>query len=416
MRLRVITFFLVVIAVTVLLYEFGGPKASPTHREQPSLTGSSFASFTPISTSFPTAAQGWVLGTVHCSSRPDCVQLRSTRDGGVTWKLDQLPGALLKIVDQKYHHSIAALNSSGLNVRFANAFDGWMYGTLQSFDYFGGITTSRWLVVLWSTHNGGVTWTKQNPPGLGLEGTTFDLEATSHEVYLLGLGSTARAVVVESPVQRDDWTVATIPTLGYPAGGSETTGNIVVSGGEAWLIEGNDRGITGSLRLIQNGQWSQWSAPCASVGDSYVVPVASDARNLGVVCELGGVFSQPTPNAPPGAKPGSWWLYVSNNRGSSFHPMRELHGAGGYFAALASPTPHVFFFQYGSGSGDNLEVSRNDGRNVRTVFRGLVTYLHFVNTTTGIGIAESRSNTSEMIVTRNGGKSWHVQDFPTKSQ
>lgn len=415
MRLRVIAFFLVVIAVTVLLYEFGGPKASLTHAERPSLTGSSFASFTPISTSFPTAIQGWVLGTVPCSSRPDCVQLRSTRDGGATWKLDRLPEALLKVVDQRYHQSIAALNSSGLNVRFANALDGWVYGTLQSFDYFGGITTSRWLVVLWSTHNGGVTWTKQNPPGLGTEGTTYDLEATSHAVYLLGLGSTLRVVVVESPVQRDDWTVVRIPTLGYPAGGSETTGNIVVRGDEAWLIEGNDRGITGSLRLIQSGRWSEWSPPCASVGDSYVVPVASDARNLGVVCELGGVFSQPTPNAPPGATPGSWWLYVSNNAGTSFHAMRELHGAGGYFAALASPTPNVFYFQYDFGSGEYLEVSRDGGRNVRPVFRGLVTYLHFINPMTGICLAESPSNTSEMIMTRNGGRSWSVQHFPTKS-
>jgi hypothetical protein len=147
------------------------------------------------------------------------------------------------------------------------------------------------------------------------------------------------------------------------------------------------------------------------VGDSYVAPVASDARHLVAVCEIGGVFSQPSPKAPPGATPGSWWLYVSNNAGSNFHAVRKLHGAGGYFSALASPTPDVFFFQYDLGSGLELVMSRDAGKHAHVVFHGPVTYLHFVNTTDGIGIAESPSGTSEMIVTHGGGRFWSVLRF-----
>jgi photosystem II stability/assembly factor-like uncharacterized protein len=56
-------------------------------------------------------------------------------------------------------------------------------------------------------------------------------------------------------------------------------------------------------------------------------------------------------------------------------------------------------------------MSGGAGKRARVVFHGAVTYLHFINTTDGIGIAESPSNTSEMIVTHDGGRSWAVQRF-----
>lgn len=395
----------------VLLYAFAGVKTISTSQPSSNLNGSPSASFTPISTSFPTTDRGWVLGTVRCSVRPACVQLRSTRDGGATWALDSLPRAFLVLVDQKYQNSIAALNSTGLTVRFANSSDGWIYGTVENFDYFGGITTSRSLMLLWSTHDGGVTWTRSNLSGLASGGPIFDLEASNHEVYLLGEGPKFTAVLLDSPVHRDHWSVVSTPLLPPPVGGSETGGNIALSGHEGWLVEGNDRGITGSLRLNQQGQWTAWSPPCATVGNSYVVPVATDARHLLVVCEIGGVFSQPSPTAPAGAMPGSWWLYVSNDAGSNFYAVRQLHGTNGYFSALGSPISDVYFFFYDRGAGLELVMSRDGGKNMRTVFRGNVAYLHFMNSTDGVGIAKTRSNASEMIMTHNGGRSWIVQSF-----
>ncbi|MHB1089129.1 MAG: hypothetical protein ACYC19_10265 [Acidimicrobiales bacterium] len=343
------------------------------------------------------------------------MQLRTTHDGGATWTLDPLPQALLRAADARDTTTISAVSSSPpfalLNVRFANVRDGWIYGTIPSVDRFGGITTSRWLVTLWSTHDGGATWTKCSLPGIGTEGTTFDLQASSREVYLLGEGPKFTSVLVESPVEHNHWTVVTSPPLPFPAGGSETSANIVLNGRTGWLVEGNDRGITGSLRLKHDGHWTEWSPPCSSVGDSYVVPVASNPNDLGVVCEIGGVFSQPAPKAPPGATPGSWWFYTSNNAGLSFHAVRELHAQQGYFATLASPAPNVFFFQYDSGHGLELVVSRNDARSVHAVFRGLIAYLHFMNRSDGAAIATSLSNTPEMIMTHDGGRSWHIQRF-----
>ncbi|MHB1251722.1 MAG: hypothetical protein ACYC0I_06285 [Acidimicrobiales bacterium] len=343
------------------------------------------------------------------------MQLRTTHDGGATWTLDPLPQALLRAADARDTTTISAVSLSPpfalLNVRFANVRDGWIYGTIPSVDRFGGITTSRWLVTLWSTHDGGATWTKCSLPGIGTEGTTFDLQASSREVYLLGEGPKFTSVLVESPVEHNHWTVVTSPPLPFPAGGSETSANIVLNGRTGWLVEGNDRGITGSLRLKHDGHWTEWSPPCSSVGDSYVVPVASNPNDLGVVCEIGGVFSQPAPKAPPGATPGSWWFYTSNNAGLSFHAVRELHAQQGYFATLASPAPNVFFFQYDSGHGLELVVSRNNARSAHAVFRGLIAYLHFMNRSDGVAIATSPSNTPEMIMTHDGGRSWHIQRF-----
>ena len=413
MRLRLITVLVAAIAVIGLLYAFGGVKRSVTSEAGSSLDGSATARFTPLSASFPSASRGWVLGTVPCSLRPACVQLRSTHDGGATWTMQPLPKALLTLVDQKYHTTIAALNSTGLDVRFANARDGWIYGTVDNFDYFGGITTSRWLVLLWSTHDGGTAWTRLHPPGLGSQGPVYDLEVSKDEAYLLGGGPSASAVLVASPAHRDRWRVVATPPLPPSTGGSNTTGNIVVSGRAGWLVEGGDRGITGSLRLGPGGRWTAWSPPCASVGNSYVVPVASDVRHLVVVCEIGGVFAQPSPTAPPGASPGSWWLYASNDAGTHFHPVRELHGVNGYVAALASPTPGVTFFQYDRGSGLELVMSRDEGKIARVVFRGAVTSLSFADANDGFGIATSPSNTPEMIVTHDGGRSWRVQRFPS---
>jgi hypothetical protein len=266
-------------------------------------------------------------------------------------------------------------------------------------------------VLLWSTHDGGATWTKVSLPGLASQGPIYDLEVSKYEAYLLGEGPKFTAVLVASPVHSDHWSVVTTPPLQAASGGSDTTGNIVVNGHAGWLVEGGDRGITGSLRLNREAQWTTWSPPCTSVGDSYVVPVASDPRYLLVVCEIGGVFALPSPTAPPGETPGSWWLYVSNDAGSNFHAVRKLHGVNGYFAALASPAPNVFFFQYDLGSGLKLVMSRDGGKCTHVVFHGLVSYLHFVNTTFGIGIAESPSNTSEMIATHDGGRTWTVQGF-----
>ncbi|MHB1969994.1 MAG: hypothetical protein ACYCPK_07180 [Acidimicrobiales bacterium] len=413
MRPRGIAFVVVAIAVVALLYTFGGVKRTVSSEASSNLEGSPSATFTPLSVSFPTARRGWVLGTVSCSLRPACVQLRTTRDGGAAWTVDPLPEALLKIVDQRYHKTIAALNSTGLNVRFANAHDGWIYATVENFDYFGGITTSRWLVILWSTHDGGATWTRVKPPGIDSQGPLFDLEASPYEAYLLGEGARGTAVLVESPVQRDHWSVVSTPPLPPATGGSATTGNLVVSGHAGWLVEGGDRGITGSLRLSPGGEWTTWTPPCAAVGNSYVVPVASDARHLDVVCEIGGVFAQPSPTAPPGATPGSWWLYASTNAGSSFRAVREVHGVNGYFAALASPTPHSVLFLYDSGSGLEMVRSSDGGRRMHTVFRGSVTYLHFENASDGVGIATSTASTPEMIVTHDGGRSWRVQHFGT---
>ena len=68
------------------------------------------------------------------------------------------------------------------------------------------------------------------------------------------------------------------PDLFLPAGGGELVGSFVLQGGSGWLVEGNDRGITGSAELQGMDRWTNWAPPCQSVGNSLTVPAASHRK------------------------------------------------------------------------------------------------------------------------------------------
>ena len=103
--------------------------------------------------------------------------------------------------------------------------------------------------LLWSTHNGGASWHRVPLTGLANDDPILDLETARGTVYLMAIGKTQLRVVVESsPVGQDAWRLDQAPDLFLPAGGSQPVGSIVLQGGKGWLVEGNDRGITGQRR------------------------------------------------------------------------------------------------------------------------------------------------------------------------
>ena len=121
-------------------------------------------------------------------------------------------------------------------MRFANILDGWIYGGLPN----GG-------PVLWSTHNGGASWQKAPLTGLANDAPVLDLETAHGTVYLMAISKAQQRVDIQSsPVGQDAWRLDQTPDLFLPAGGGELVGSFVLQGGSGWLVEGNDRGITGS--------------------------------------------------------------------------------------------------------------------------------------------------------------------------
>jgi hypothetical protein len=173
------------------------------------------------------------------------------------------------------------------------------------------------------------------------------------------------------------------------------------------LVEGNDRGVTGSAELESQGRWGSWTPPCAQVGDSYTVPTASSALDLFAVCQIGGFGGSVSKSDPPGAALGSTWLYVSGNGGHSFHAVRQLAPLGPvtYGGVLASPSPGVLFVSR-SGRSDQLVGSFDGGHHWSVAYTGGLFYLGFTNPAQGVGLIQGAGRTTAMIMTFDGGHHW----------
>lgn len=374
-------------------------------------------SFDPGSVTFVSLSTGFALGTVPCRGPGECLALRETTDGGQTWSDQQLPVALLSGVNRRDNgYPVLGVGGGSLTVRFADPQDGWISGAVPA----GGTLRS----VLWSTHDGGRNWHDiASVPGLSSQAPVMDLEAARGVVYALGQmsGNGVGAALASSPVGADHWHAVPTPSLGFPAGGANPVGDLVLQGGSGWLVEGNDRGISGSARLLPDGRWAAWSPPCSLVGDSYAVPAAADASHLYALCQMGGFASALSAHAPKGAKLGSTWLYGSSDGGLSFHPVVQL-GAGYPGAtgaqqvqlgpvAAASPG-HLFVERYAKSA--QLLGSFDGGRHWQVVYGGNVSYVGFTSPAQGVAITQpsaSAQSPSGMVMTRDGGRHWHRVSF-----
>lgn len=364
--------------------------------------------FDPVSVTFVSLKTGWALGTSPCSSG-SCLGLRETTDAGSSWVVRPLPAALVAAADRKVSGNLALDEccGGGLNVRFANLLDGWIYGGLLVPSQFQGTSQPT----LWSTHNGGATWVKDSlPAGLSSIGSIFDLEAAGARVYLMAHDKSFGVTVESSPLGHDSWSHANAVGLGSPAGGGQQSGAFVLQGAHGWLVEGNDRGTTGSAELV-GSQWVGWVPPCASVGDSFAIPAASTPQDLVAVCVMGGFAEGLSKSAPKGATLGSSWLYFSSNGGSSFQAGPELGPQGDFFGnVLASPAPGAILLSHGD-MGQELTASFNGGHSWSVVYHGELNYLGFTSPLQGVGIVQSSSTTTKMIMTFDGGHLWAPVTF-----
>lgn len=380
------------------------------------------SSFHPLSVTFVSLDTGWALGTVPCKATGACLTLVRTTNAGRNWVTEPLPSTLSATADRPVTNGVpkgspgfitlpAVLYNAdigyGLGVRFADAENGWIYGSLPA-------SASSEKPVLWSTHNGGATWHQLHVGPTAPYSVILDLEAGYGNAYLM-LTSPGKAfdVKVEStPVGSDSWHVDSTPPLRLPAGGAQEQGAIVLQGGKGWLVEGNDRGVTGSAQLVGNGKWVSWTPPCDAVGNTYIAPAASSASNLVALCQMGGYALPLSKSAPPGATLGSWWLYSSDNGGQSFLAGPRVGGNTYPFTGLlASPAPGVVFLGYG-GNGSNqtkLLGSFDSGRSWGTIYKGDFFYIGFTSPTQGVALLRPSPRdlaTTVMVMTFDGGRDW----------
>ena len=344
-----------------------------------------------------------MLGTAPCTSARLCLTLRTTSDAGRSWSARPLPASLIAAAGRD---APAAEPIAQLNVRFGDPRDGWIYGGIAVKLAQGESVEPA----LWSTHDAGLQWRRQRLAGIA--GSVFDLEAANGTVHLLAPNTRFGVTVESSPVARDRWRVSSAVRLGDPAGGAEPSGAIVLRGANGWLVEGNDRGTTGSARLTSAGRWVSWTPPCASVGGSFAAPAASSAAELVAVCVIGGFASPLSRSAPRGATLGSSWLYFSSHGGRSFRAGPELeHRPSFVTGVLASPSPGVIVLAHSGPDAGDLRASFDGGLDWTVVYRGQLSFLGFTSSSQGVGIVQSAGNATSMIMTFDGGHHWRRVAF-----
>jgi hypothetical protein len=324
-----------------------------------------------------------------------------------------LPASLVAAADRRVDGVVAdRYEDGGLNVRFADRENGWIYGGLAVPARLSGVSYAAIEAVLWSTHDGGVSWQREALSGLGLEGSIFDLEAADGTAYLMESSAASGVTVKSSPVALDRWRVTNTVRLGSPAGGGGQSGAFVLQGSSGWLVAGNDRGTTGSARLENDGRWVAWTPPCAFVGHSFAIPAASTTRDLVAVCVIGGFAYPLSKSAPRGAKLGSLWLYFSSDGGGAFDAGPELASSDfASYGVLASPAPGTLLIGHSVANQQDLIESFDRGRHWTVVYPSEPFFLAFTNPRQGFAIVGTPGAATTLIMSLDGGRHWARVSF-----
>jgi hypothetical protein len=336
--------------------------------------------FSPLSVTFVSASQGWVLGGAPCGDGSvRCAVIVRTADGGHTWTRTPAPATTVGQATGAWRDGASGVGG----IRFADANDGWLFGP-----------------ELWITHDGGATWQSQAVPG-GSDSQVMTLEAHAglvHAVVTDG-DATHGFQVASSPVADDTWALAAT-SLRFGAGPVPTV-QLVLSGTAGWIVE-VDRDVTGGLRLGA-GVWQAWRPPCSGANGAAVL-AAYSASQLVAACDE-GVWGP----APSGAAAGER-LYMSSDGGTTF-----TRGAAtiplGSVQQLAQPTATTVV-----ASGAQAVRSTDGGATWRTVLadspgkEGTI-YLGFTTASQGVLITGGRLGPNGLLMSYDGGRTWRPVTF-----
>jgi photosystem II stability/assembly factor-like uncharacterized protein len=320
------------------------------------------AGFEPISMTFVSPSEGWVLGTAPCSHAP-CTSVVRTTNGGRSWV--GIPAPKFRLA--RYNGSAGLLR-----MRFADPSDGFAYGSQ-----------------LWVTHNGGASWHRVTK----VPGYIGDLEASSGVVYALSEAS-GRETVYSSPASKDSWhKVAGLPSPSGYAG----LGSIALHGTAGWFIVGD--------RLYSTATGSHWrldSVTCpAKLAMTSVA--AYNSKQVTLLC-----------SGLPAAGSTSKELYASSNGGTTFTKVGPVP-SGGDGGVLAEPAPTHLFVATSSGA-TWLYVSTDGGKKWQQELfltdggKGWNDF-GFTTASQGVAIEGFPSIGSRMYITRNAGGSWSIVRF-----
>jgi hypothetical protein len=382
----------------------------------PNVAEASSAHLDPISLSFPSPQLGYVLSLYDCAANT-CAALRSTDDAASSWSVVPTPSQLnkdLKLVSWgTYANSYATLT-----VHFADAQNGWIYGTVPA-PVTPDTSNPNWVNRLWSTHDGGTTWHQVRLGPLSITGGVVQMATHEAWTYLFG-GSdeNGRAYILATHSNVDQWTSKSNAPMEMPAGGTQLEGAFSFAGSNGWFLAGNDRGFTASARLVKDGSWSAWTRPSIETFGSSFSPIAVVTNNVLLAeCQSAGFVYPPASSVPRGWNNGAAWLFISYNAGSTFKPLRQLsdsyHGSYSTVPGLpATPVPGTVLLQQATNSGVRMVRSTNWGRSWHMVLDRSASQVLFISRSTGFAIVQRRANQVGSSLFRTSDTGGHWSDIP----
>lgn len=353
--------------------------ASPSTSPGTSPSGPVPSDFQPVSVTFVSANEGWVLGGVPCASG-QCPFIVRTLDGGRTWTPVAAPATTVTSGSPVSPGSVDL--AGGVDgIRFADPLDGWVFGP-----------------ELWSTHDGGATWQRVSLPG-GSSVAVVALEARAGSAQAAVYQPATEFAVATSPVTSDHWTIGAVSTS--MGAGPVPQAGLALAGRSGWMLVVN-RTVVGGLALGGTG-WVSWQPPCLGVNGPALL-AASDASHVVAACDE-GVWG-PGPGATTYAP--EEHLYVSTNGGTSFTRSAAALPLSG-ISAIAAPTSSVIAVAASQASGSAVAISADGGQTWTTALQlgtAHVDYLGFTTSSQGVLVADTG-----MWMTRDGGQTWSQVAF-----
>jgi hypothetical protein len=371
------------------------------------------AQLDPISLSFPNPQKGYVLSLYDCAAKT-CATLRGTVDGGSTWSAVPIPSELGRRLRLESWGTYGTTWAT-LSVHFADAKDGWIYGTVPA-PVTSTTSNPNSVNRLWSTHDGGKTWHQVRLDPLSLTGGVVQMATHGVWTYLFGESNSGDAYLLGTRSNVDQWANRSSAELSTPAGGTQLVGSFTFEGDNGWFVAGNDRSFTASARLVANGTWGAWNGPSfKDFGSSYSPIDAVTDRVLLAEGQSALIVYPPGSSVPSGWNNGASWLFISYDAGTTFKPFRKLSSSyqGSYYSTVpglpAVPIPGTILLQQQSNSSYRLVRSTNWGRTWNVVFDGPVSQILFTSHAKGFAIAREKPSRTNYSVYRtiDAGSHWN---------
>jgi photosystem II stability/assembly factor-like uncharacterized protein len=339
------------------------------------------------SATFVSADQGWVLGTAPCSTAP-CTSIAATNNDGASWVSLPAPrdGLATPGAQQPAQQGVT-------EIRFADNLNGWVFGP-----------------DLWSTHNGGATWTQitTGPGGSQI----VDLESSGGRVDVVTEQcqpneEACPAQLWESAVSSDSFTPVAqfelAPASGLSAG-------LALHDNTGYLVTRSGSGSLGLLITSDGKTWTPEADPCPTLYQEGISVAPVDTVRAAMLC-VGG----------PAAGSTKKLVLATSDAGHTWVPEGSAPPAGGDGGAISAADVGTLAIATSSG-GAEIYRSPDGGASWATVLAlndGGVGWgdFGFTDATHGLAVhapatrvqnnpGASGSNLATLFLTTNGGVTW----------